>query len=471
MDQELVHCCTCETSQHAICMGPNKDMKPYKCPLCLISNLDPFTPVNLNNPQAVALFPFRIGRYTSADSLENLCNDNELAFEIPRCTKQEKLYLRSIKLDGSSTQHIWPSTGRLVINSNVTIVFKSAKSKYMEKPFCLPDNLPKLNFIMLLHDVTESQADDNTNIFVAAIVLASKISPRKLFQKTLSQVKLTLTESRELFLKKLRIANKSVSENDDAICQDSSIRLPLTNVYNTTKMVKIPCYGPLCQHLQSFDLFTYIQQNEHLGDWKCPICKQLVYEPIIDVYTHSLLIILKSFKLKAGYVFVDEDGNFRSNNDLQIVFSEKHLQVMPSTLAKEQGNEENALNIASINQQELAISERQSQTSKEGRTPSPDKNPKQNIFSVNIQSLSLNPGILKNNLANLARISHTIRKKKIKKRCIIRLNTKKTNAVDPQNWVPFANFCETAQTKNAITESLNSVQLFQPLFKNSMKFI
>lgn len=482
-EQELVKCSNCNSYQHAICMGKNKELRPYMCPTCLIANLDPLLPVNLSNPQAVVLCPFKVGQYSSADSWDHLCQKHELAFELPRDSGEELPYVRCIKLDGTRGTYDWPPNGQLVINSKIVQNFKSptdGKHKFTQrKEICLQENMQKVNYIMLLQDVSANISDTNSCVYVAAIVLAKKITSDILISKVLSQRKLSLLESREVFLKKLMAMNQSLTDMDDCICQESSIRLPLSDVYVPTKLVKTPCYGSLCQHIQSFDLINYVTHNERAKTWKCPICGQNATELIIDVHMSALLQIINKHKLSANSVFVEENGNIKVDKVIQITFSNGQFIVKfpPSSKklkCEEQPDKQNAISNISCNldiKQEMTKTLEQDSPNIEANTQN-----KEHLVQANGHVASKCKDQVLSNIekfkVNLACIAQPkFKKKKNKMRtCNFRLKCQQFSSTAEilNNWIPFNRFCETAQPlTNQISDIPHIPQ--QPL-KKCMKF-
>lgn len=57
---------------------------------------------------------------------------------------------------------------------------------------------------------------------------------------------------------------------DDSV-QQTAIRAPLRCPI-TYRRISIPARGAECQHLQCFDIESYLQMNCDRSAWKCPVC-------------------------------------------------------------------------------------------------------------------------------------------------------------------------------------------------------
>lgn len=110
---------------------------------------------------------------------------------------------------------------------------------------------------------------------------------------------------------KLLINIVTSNDNEDIEVADS---LELSLMDNTSLLrIKIPGRGITCDHVQCFDIYTYLELNLKSGKWKCPICyKKCELQSIrIDSYIYDILkscneekvIIDKNYK----YNIIKED--------------------------------------------------------------------------------------------------------------------------------------------------------------------
>ena len=75
-------------------------------------------------------------------------------------------------------------------------------------------------------------------------------------------------------------------------CLDHTV--PLTCPI-TRQLMRYPARGDQCEHIQCFDLESYLRANSDRLTWKCPICKQsaLIEHVIIDDYLEKIINELK----------------------------------------------------------------------------------------------------------------------------------------------------------------------------------
>ena len=87
-----------------------------------------------------------------------------------------------------------------------------------------------------------------------------------------SQLRLSIGDTAYMFPKrdpaetKARIGTLFKSEMAVDYIQ-VSLRCPLSK-----KRMVIPCRPFLCNHLQCFDLATYVTMSQQSGKWLCPVC-------------------------------------------------------------------------------------------------------------------------------------------------------------------------------------------------------
>ena len=114
-----------------------------------------------------------------------------------------------------------------------------------------------------------------------------------------------------------------------------SLRCPLSKT-----RIEIPCRPSLCDHLQCFDLATYISMNKQSGKWKCPVCeKKALPQPsarhlFVDVYFLDVLNDPRTQSEEA--IQVEKDGSWRlveSTNE-----ADKTVELLSSS--DESGSEE-----------------------------------------------------------------------------------------------------------------------------------
>ena len=85
-----------------------------------------------------------------------------------------------------------------------------------------------------------------------------------------------------------------VATDDDSSPECLDHTVPLTCPI-TRQLMRYPARGDQCEHIQCFDLESYLRANSDRLTWKCPICKQsaLIEHVIIDDYLEKIINELK----------------------------------------------------------------------------------------------------------------------------------------------------------------------------------
>ncbi len=322
-DTSLVECTVCHSLQHSSCMDANRSLNPYRCPACLISLLDPLMLVS-----GFALQPFLV----PTQLVETQLDLYPCSFTIPFMTGPAvRAYVRCIRLDGESSEHVWPFYGQLRVNEGSPTIFAlpahNHPHRYNDSPQPIPlSPVSQLNVISLTrircksHQATAAMRADAKFNYVAAVVLAEELSTEQLQSRVVAGRSPSVLASRGRFLEGLK---RVFSEDDDCVCEEKSIRLSLEDPYLPQRLLTIPCYGERCEHLQSFDLTTYIVMNQRVKYWKCPICSKRALEPVVDTHLRALLEVLREHRISCRQVGVDRDGRFAVSGDLAIIFDDK----------------------------------------------------------------------------------------------------------------------------------------------------
>lgn len=327
-DLSLLECTRCRSRQHAVCMGKNRTMKPYMCPTCLIARLDPLMPVDLANPGAVSLKPFLLQTVVAKRLQPCFPAEHTIPFivyDAPGCVivQNTRAFVRCIRLDGESSEHMWPFYGQLQLNSNQNVIFElpahNHNKRYNDTPYSVPlphPPAPQLNILSLQRvdcrdfEVTAPMKADAEYQYVAAVVLATELTPSVLVSRTVAQRSPPVSESRRKFMEKLKQQYDSMGGEDDCVCQEKKVRLSLDDPYLPGKLIRTPCCGTECPHLQSFDLDSYVVMNQRVKYWRCPICSKKALEFVIDTHLQLLLRVLGENRIVCHEVKVSRHGNF-----------------------------------------------------------------------------------------------------------------------------------------------------------------
>ena len=91
-------------------------------------------------------------------------------------------------------------------------------------------------------------------------------------------------------------SQNSVDTDSSPECLDHTV--PLTCPI-TRQLMRYPARGEQCDHIQCFDLESYLRANSDRLTWKCPICKQqaLIEHVIVDEYLENIIRDVKEFVL------------------------------------------------------------------------------------------------------------------------------------------------------------------------------
>jgi len=91
-----------------------------------------------------------------------------------------------------------------------------------------------------------------------------------------------MTKSMQRVISSFTTNSKEIEE----LCLQVSLRCPLSQ-----RRINIPGRGQNCNHLQCFDLLSYLQVNRNLPKFNCPVCsKQLPFkELVVDSYMKKIL--------------------------------------------------------------------------------------------------------------------------------------------------------------------------------------
>lgn len=112
----------------------------------------------------------------------------------------------------------------------------------------------------------------DVKIYVLGVYLVKKLTPEKLLQKLIDKGPRSSEETKNDIIQKLA--------NIDLDLATSSYRFSLICPLGMTRM-KIPAKSTNCDHLQCFNISTFIIMNEKKPTWICPICnKPCLYDDI-----------------------------------------------------------------------------------------------------------------------------------------------------------------------------------------------
>lgn len=97
----------------------------------------------------------------------------------------------------------------------------------------------------------------------------------------------------------------------------------------TKTRIKIPARGKQCQHIQCFDLESYIILNEKSSKWSCPQCNKLTLfsDLVIDSFIQEIVKETNCDQIKLDsnglWTEINSDSNLEKSLNDTIVISEK----------------------------------------------------------------------------------------------------------------------------------------------------
>ncbi|OMJ81936.1 hypothetical protein SteCoe_17474 [Stentor coeruleus] len=324
---ELIKCTKCNKSQHLKCIGAHSKLKPYICPACALLKINPldFPAESLVEPwvvqQNIESFPWFI---SCAERIIEYKNDTKKSIEIGKGKIQ--IQIRCLKLDGMSYTMTWPSNGLLLVNGKIAMKFEIPANINAKKRKDEPLNITTIlnsgsNAISLIKY-------KDPNIYVACVYIVWLKSEDELIEEIYNTSQISVEEGKD-FIKKI------LHSNDEDLVPDSirfSLKCPFT--YN---LLEIPTRGVNCNHIQCFNLPSYIkmQRASKVNRWRCPICKGYVYDMVIDNYLAQIMkecqLIEDAEKLEifsnAGYkILTSALANKKKDKNMNVLIKKQDEQ-------------------------------------------------------------------------------------------------------------------------------------------------
>jgi hypothetical protein len=86
------------------------------------------------------------------------------------------------------------------------------------------------------------------------------------------------------------------------------------------ELLRTPARGSLCDHIQCFSLenMLHLMQKVIPRKWRCPICKVLCFNILIDAYQLAIVNIIRCNSLQIDKVHFDLDGHLL-HNDINVL--------------------------------------------------------------------------------------------------------------------------------------------------------
>ncbi|KAF7487796.1 E3 SUMO-protein ligase PIAS1 [Sarcoptes scabiei] len=220
-------------------------------------------------------------------------------FKLSRCnfdSQIEKIFIRFCKYSSQLTEQTdcLPKSFVLTINNcSYTVKNKYTLTPYDITPRVIADVYSGINILIASNDSSEQTRD-----FYYGVYYARKIDHRILIENIKQKGPKAISITMEMIKKKL--------QNDEDIIADNFVKASLLCPLSTLR-IKIPARSIKCEHINCFDLESFIKINDITPRWRCPICKIYVDcdEIIIDGFLMKILSESPSDATES-HVFCDE---------------------------------------------------------------------------------------------------------------------------------------------------------------------
>lgn len=295
-------CSKCKQLQHIRCIGDHGKLRPYLCPLCLLEKINP---LDFCTEVLISAWVVRQNFSSNCTGVDTA----EKSFEYKIQTKnlvengqgKYQIQIRCMKLDGQSLMMTWPLRGYLVVNGKIAMKLETSSNPNSKKRKDEPLNITTImslgrNTISLIKCADPSS-------YAVSIYLVYIKSEEQLIEEIVKTNKISIDKSKE-FIKKI------LKSEDEELISDS-IRLSLKCPFTLT-LLDIPTRGQNCEHIQCFNLPSYIQmqRSSRVNRWRCPLCKGFVYDMIVDSYLEQIMKEAKNVE-DAENVEIFSDSSYR----------------------------------------------------------------------------------------------------------------------------------------------------------------
>ncbi|CAG9318438.1 unnamed protein product [Blepharisma stoltei] len=272
-----IECTRCKFHQHTSCMGRNTLISPYECPTCQLYQMQP-----LDEVVEFYILPNSVPR----DFIHGTQCERNFTFlqsqldKIHSAKGALQIQARCLRIDGIGYTHQWPKVGCLIVNGRTAMEFRGPEHSNAKARKDEPLNLTTL-FVPGKNSVNLLRVAD-TESFFWALVLIKKRSDDHFIKEVCSKPGLSVEQGKAFLIKKLN--------SGDSDIQSRSVKLSIKCPFTMTLM-EIPVRGTKCDHLQCFNLdpFVRLQKSSKVNRWRCPICKGLAFDLIVDKFMAEIV--------------------------------------------------------------------------------------------------------------------------------------------------------------------------------------
>ncbi|CAD8089976.1 unnamed protein product [Paramecium sonneborni] len=284
----ILKCKRCKEYYHSCCIQKQfQDKKTYfLCHFCLLQFISPMEKVIsiLHEPEII--------------NLEDENKEKTLQFECPTLEQQYQIQMRCLKI-GEVDKLVWPESGEIYFNNQKVIQFDQKMCKKSGESYIVNQSIKfgMTNKVTILYqqsifkqlmqlNISQKQQPLNQNQYIIVIYSVKVFNYREFLLELQNDESLSINESQ----------NKIISYINQKGLQ--TLKISIIDI-QSSKIIKLPGKGSICNHIQCFDLEIFVQQNQIENKWICPICQQKCFKLIIDQFQKSIIekIIQKQLKI------------------------------------------------------------------------------------------------------------------------------------------------------------------------------
>lgn len=308
-DTPELKCVQCGHSQHIACMGRAVRLPQFECPLCQLTQVEPYHRV-----LSILLPPSQ-----PVDRLEGAVprrfvfsteHQQKLQQMKPKCLLQ----IRCIRLDEEGFTYHWPKESSVLLNGRVISSFTQPPSASSRKRKDTAVTLTGLatgeQQLLVLRQ--RDEAFYAYGVFLVEVLTVEAVTANIVVKES---------NSGQSFVR------SKVRSSGDVVTSSfrQSLKCPLTRLLPQT-----PVRGVRCTHVQCFDLVPYVimQEKAKAVRWHCPICNQLALKLVADEYMQK--IVRDAEQSKASLVTFGDEGEvcmLEESSDEGESSSEERLQL------------------------------------------------------------------------------------------------------------------------------------------------
>eukprot|EP00747_Dinoflagellata_sp_TGD_P167355 gnl/TRDRNA2_/TRDRNA2_191598_c0_seq1.p1 gnl/TRDRNA2_/TRDRNA2_191598_c0~~gnl/TRDRNA2_/TRDRNA2_191598_c0_seq1.p1 ORF type:complete len:680 (+),score=117.52 gnl/TRDRNA2_/TRDRNA2_191598_c0_seq1:141-2180(+) len=255
---------------------PTEDQLSAVCLFCRFKAMDPFNEVV--EPVLKCVLSGRHGAFNFALSLPQLDEWRDAG---------DNVEIRMLEIDAPRVRQAWPL--QLTCHANRTKVFTVDPPWQGHTRRDMPQKVtPALQPGDNAISVEMTSEHKNTSYALAVV----HTTPRRISELTAQVVPCGEASGRRRICE-LLARRKPLCDSDDITCL-SSDKLSLVCPISLARVTK-PSRGKHCQHLQCFDLETFLASNHRMAAfnnrWNCPVCSLLLCpsDLVVDSYVESML--------------------------------------------------------------------------------------------------------------------------------------------------------------------------------------